>query len=91
MPFAVVVQFQHDPQKMCAVLHNRYATVSTFSLARLKYAGEGMNKYLSKLEKCSAQLAAMGSPLEESLLIIMFLNCLGHGITQCLAVQYPRC
>ncbi len=36
-----------------------------------------MDKYLSKWEKGAAQLAAIGSPLNESLLISMFFESFG--------------
>ncbi len=52
VPFAAVMQYQDDPRKMLAVLHERYATLSTFSqasihtmLTRLRYGGEGMDEY----------------------------------------------
>ena len=84
VPFAAVMQYQDDPQKMWNVLHERYAAVSSFSkasihtsLARLKYGGENMDSYLSKWERYNAQLAAMGSPLDESLLISMFFESFG--------------
>ncbi len=78
------MQFQHDPWKIWAANHERLATVNSFSkstihtnFARLKYGVQEMDKYLSKWEKFSALLAAMGSPLDESLLISMFFESFG--------------
>lgn len=57
---------------MLRVLHELYAARTTsnkantrIALARLKYAEHKMDEYLSKWEQYSAQLAAMGSSIDD--------------------------
>ena len=49
-------------------------------LAKLKYAPEDMDRYLSKWEKRSAQLTIMGSPLDEILMMSMSFDSFGSRI-----------
>lgn len=59
--FARVMQYQEDPRKMFSFLHNRCCAATTFSwvtvhstLARMRYTGLKMHRYIARWVYCSA-------------------------------------
>ena len=80
VPMAAVIRYVDDPKKMWDVLAERFAGTSTFNkasvqtaLAKLRYTGEPMEKYVAQYENLAAKLDAMQAAMDESLLITSIL------------------
>lgn len=86
--FSCVMTLQDDPRKMWKKLHQRYSVDSTFSkervhssLVRTLYTGWTMQDYIVKWELMSVQLASMEAPINQWLLVTMFVKSFGSRYT----------
>lgn len=85
VPLVEVIRHKSNPTKMWSAVKERYASETTFNkatvqmeIANLEYDGhQSIEDFVAQFEHHAARLEAMGSGIEESMMVTLFLSSLG--------------